>query len=323
MKKFMAYMLCSALGVSAAVHADEAANYPDRPIRIVVPYAPGGASDVLTRKIADQLSPRLKQTVIVENKAGGNTIIASEYVARAPKDGYTIYSTNTSLVQIPMLYSTARYDEEKDFTPLAQCCGAPLALVVRADSPVKTVKDFIEDIKSRPGKTSYGTAGAGGTQHLLSETLKRSTGLDSVHVPYKGESPLMSDFLGGRIDWYIATPITVSPHVKSGKVRVLAVTGGDRVSLFPDVPTFKELGYPKLDVVGWYGLFAPAQTPKPIIDKLSRELVAILKQPEITAYVSENGLVPTALNSDEFARRLPAFREIFRAMIKENNIKIE
>jgi tripartite-type tricarboxylate transporter receptor subunit TctC len=323
MKKVYLSILCGALSVSAAAYADEVSTYPDKPIRIVVPFAPGGASDVITRKIADKLSPRLKQPVIVDNRAGGNTMIASEFVAKAPKDGYTIYSTNTALIQMPMLYSTARYDEEKDFTPLAQCCGAPLALVVRADSPPKSVKEFIDYIKARPGQTSYGTAGAGGTQHLLSETLKRTAGIDSIHVPYKGEAPLMTDFIGGRIDWYIATPITISPHVKSGKVRVLAVTGEDRVSLFPDTPTFKELGVPKLDVVGWYGLFAPAKTPKAIIDKLSKELVAVMKQPDIIAYIRENGLVPTALGSDEFANRLPAVRETFRTMIKENNIKIE
>lgn len=323
MKRLVSCLFLSALGLSAAAYADDASKYPDRPVRIVVPFAPGGASDVITRKIADQLSPRLKQQVIVDNRAGGNTIIASEHVINSPKDGYTLYSTNTTLVQIPMLYSSARYNEEKDFTPLAQCCGAPLVLVVRADSPVKTTQELFDYIKARPGTTSYGTSGAGGTQHLLSETLKRTTGMDSVHVPYKGEAPLMSDFLGSRIDWYIATPITISPHIKSGRVRPLAVTGNERIPIFPDVPTFKEQGVARLDVVGWYGLFAPAGTPQAIVDRLSTALVQVLKEPDITAYIAENGLVPTALGAEEFAKRLPAFRETFRTMITENNIKIE
>jgi tripartite-type tricarboxylate transporter receptor subunit TctC len=323
MRTIYSYFLCSALSLATTAYANDVSTYPDKPIRIVVPFAPGGASDVMTRKIADKLSPRLKQSLIIDNRAGGNTMIASDHVAKAPKDGYTIYSTNTAILQMPMLYSTARYDEEKDFTPVVQYCNAPLVLVVRAENPSKNVKEFIDYIKARPGQTTYGTAGAGGTQHLLSETLRRAVGIDSVHVPYKGEAPLMTDFLGGRIDWYIATPITVSPHVKSGKVRTLAVTGEDRVLLFPDTPTFKEAGISKLNVVGWYGLFAPANTPKPIIDKLSKEVAAVLKQPDLIAYMQENGLVPTASESDAFAKKLPYFRQTFRSMIKENDIKIE
>lgn len=316
-------MLFGALSLPAITYAQDASSYPDKPIRIVVPFAPGGASDVITRKIADKLSSRLKQSVIVDNKPGGNTIIATEYVARAAPDGYTIYSTNTTIVQIPMLYSTARYDEARDFTPILQCCSAPLVLVVRADNPAKSVKELIEHVRSRPGQTSYGTAGAGGTQHLFSETLKRASNMDSVHVPYKGEAPLLSDFLGGRIDWYIATPITILPHIRSGKVRGLAVTGEERLALMPDTATFKELGVPGLGVIGWYGMFAPAKTPKAVIDKLSKELVAIMQQPDITAYIKENGLIPTGLGADEFAKKLPFFREAYQKMIKENNIRID
>ncbi|HEV2610087.1 MAG TPA: tripartite tricarboxylate transporter substrate binding protein [Noviherbaspirillum sp.] len=324
MKPIATLMLCgalSALCATAGAQTGDAANYPDKPVRIVVPFAPGGASDTITRKIADKLAPRLKQSVIVDNRAGGNTIIASEHVARGPKDGYTIYSTNTTIFQVPMVYPNARYDEEKDFRPLAQCCTAPLALVVRTDSPIKNVKEFIEQMKGR--QSNYGTAGAGGTQHILSEAFKRSAGLDAVHIPYKGEAPLMSDFLGGRIDWYIATPITISPHVKTGKVRVLAVTGPDRIPLFPDVPTFKEQGVAKLEAVGWYGLFVPTGTPGPIVDRLSKELVAVLQQPDITQYINENGLVPAVLGTEEFAKTLPPLRETFRSLIKENNIKID
>lgn len=315
--------LLAALCGSAGVHANEASAYPDRQVRIIVPFAPGGASDTITRKIAEKLAGAMKQSVLVENKAGGNTMIASDFVAKAPRDGYTLYSTNTTIVQMPMLYANASYNEERDFTPIAQCCSAPLALVVRSDSPVKNVKEFVEQVRARPGKTSYGTAGAGGTQHILSEAFRRATGIDSVHVPYKGEAPLVVDFLGGRLDWYIATPITIQPHVQSGKVRVLAVTGDQRVGLFPDAPTFKEAGVPQLDVVGWYGFFAPAKTPAPVVERLSKEIVAILKQPDITEYLVKNGLVPTAYDAFEFGKRLPAFRDTFRSMVKENNIKVD
>ncbi|WP_194714926.1 Bug family tripartite tricarboxylate transporter substrate binding protein [Noviherbaspirillum soli] len=323
MKPIFTLVLCSALGAPAAAQTGDAGSYPDKPVRIVVPFAPGGASDTITRKIADKLSPRLRQPVIVDNRAGGNTVIASEHVAKGPKDGYTIYSTNTTIFQVPMVSPNARYDEEKDFRPLARCCTAPLALVVRADSPVRTTREFVENMKARPGQTSYGTAGAGGTQHILSEALKRSGGIDSIHIPYKGEAPLVSDFLGGRLDWYIATPITIAPFVKSGKARVLAVTGPDRIPLFPDIPTFKEQGIPSLEAVGWYGLFAPAGTPASVVDRLSQELVAVLQQPDITQYINESGLVPAVLGADEFAKTLPPLRETFRTLIRENNIKVE
>jgi tripartite-type tricarboxylate transporter receptor subunit TctC len=178
-------------------------------------------------------------------------------------------------------------------------------------------------MRERPGKNAYGTAGSGGTQHILSEAFRRAMGIDAIHAPYKGEAPLVADFLGGRLDWYIATPITILPHVQSGKVRVLAVTGDDRIGLFPEAPTFREAGVPQMNAVGWYGVFAPANTPAPIVDRLSKEIVAIVKQPDIVEYLIKNGLVQTGYDAGEFAKRLPAFRQTFRSMIRENNIKVD
>lgn len=318
-----ALTLCAALLASPFAVANEGTNYPDRPIRIVVPFAAGGAADTITRKIAEKLTVRLKQPVVVENRAGGNTLIGSETVTKAPRDGYTLYSTNTTIVQIPMVYPNAAYNEERDFTPIAQCCSAPLALVVRSETPVKTVKEFVDYMRERPGKNAYGTAGSGGTQHILSEAFRRAMGIDAIHAPYKGEAPLVADFLGGRLDWYIATPITILPHVQSGKVRVLAVTGDDRIGLFPEAPTFREAGVPQMNAVGWYGVFAPANTPAPVVDRLSKEIVAIVKQPDIVEYLVKNGLVQTGYDAGEFAKRLPAFRQTFRSMIRENNIKVD
>lgn len=299
-----------------------AQTYPERPVRIVVPFAPGGASDVLTRRIGEQLAERLKQPVVVENKAGGNTLIASEAVAKSAADGYTLYSTNTTLLQIPLLYP-ARYDALRDFAPVAQFALAPLALAVPTSSPAQDVAGLVEWLKARPGTTSYGTAGAGGTQHILSESFKLAAGVDSVHLPYKGESPLLTDFLGGRIDWYIATPITILPQVRAGKVRLLAVTGEQRFALAPEVPTFKELGYADQAMVGWYALFAPAGTPAPIIERLGREVAAIVRSPDVEAYLRENGLVPSGSGAQEFGPQLKPFQDGFARMIKASNIRVE
>lgn len=320
MKKWLAAIVMGSVAPLTAF-AQAGSDYPNRPIRIVVPYAPGGASDVLTRQIADRLSKRLNQSVVVDNKAGGNTIIASEEVARAPADGYTLYSTNTSIIQTPLLY-TARYDEEKDFVPVTQYCTTPLTLAVKADLPVNSLDELLAYIRSRPGQTSYGSAGAGGTQHILSEALKQAAGIDSVHVPYKGETPLLTDFLGGRLDWYIATPITIMPHVRSGKVRLLAATGEDRIPLLPDLPTFKELGVPGLDVVGWYGMFAPAATPPEVVGRISKEISDIVRSPELAQYIEENGLIVSGADNAAFAEQLPYFRTTYRTLIKENDIKV-
>ena len=302
--------------------ADEASTYPDRLIHIVVPFVAGGTGDVLARRIGGKLAQHLSQPVLIENRAGANTSLASEYVAKAAADGYTLYSTNTSLIQVPMLYAS-RYDEARDFVPVAQYASIPLVLAVRAEIPAKNFKELVAYLKARPGKTSYGSNGAGGTQHIYSEALKRAAGVDSVHIPYKGESPLLTDFLGGRLDWYIASPITIMQYVRSGKIRLLAVTGDQRLPLAPDVPTFKEEGMTDLTVVGWMGLFAPSKTPKPIVAKLSKALADIVRSPEVSDYLRESGMIPTGLDAMEFREKLPSFREAFLRMIRENNIKVE
>lgn len=325
MKKRQTLALIPALlgalaGLTSPVHA--ASDYPNRPIRVVVPFAPGGASDTITRRIGNLLASRLGQPIVIENKAGGNTMIASEYVAKATADGYTLYSTNTAIMQVPMLYQ-AQYDEARDFAPISLYASAPLVLTVPASSSAKSVKQLVDALRSKPNKTSYGSAGSGGAQNIYSEVFKRATGVDSIHVPYRGEAPLLNDFLGDRIDWYIATPLNILPHVRAGKARLLAVTGSDRVPLMPDVPTFNEQGISGLEVIGWYGMFAPAGTPPEIVERLGKEIAEIVKMPEISNYMKENGLIPKGLNSAEFVKQLPYFRNAYRTMITENHIKVD
>jgi tripartite-type tricarboxylate transporter receptor subunit TctC len=315
-------ILIASLLAPIAVHASEVVSYPEKPLRVVVPYLPGGAADVITRRVGERLSQRLKQPVVVDNRPGGNTLIGTEAVAKSAADGYTLYSTNTTLLQMPFLYP-GRYNALRDFRPVAQYAESPLALAVLSSVPASNVKEFVAYLKSRPGRTSYGSSGVGGTQHIFSEAFKRATGVDSVLVPYRGEPPLMTDFLGGRIDWFIATPHAVYPHVKSGKVKLLAVTGEQRFDLAPNVPTFKEEGIADLVVVGWYALFAPAATPTPIIEKLSREVAEIIRTPEITQYLRDNGLVPTGAGHQDFLPKLKVTEEAFGRMIRENNITVD
>ncbi len=315
-------ILVAALLAPIAGHGNEAANYPDKPIRMVVPYLPGGAADVITRRLGERLSQRVKQPVIVDNRPGGNTLIGTEAVTKAAPDGYTLYSTNTTLLQMPFLYP-GRYNALRDFRPIAQYAESPLALAVLTSVPANNVKEFVAYLKSRPGQTSYGTSGVGGTQHIFSEAFKRATGVDSVLVPYRGEPPLVTDFLGGRIDWFIATPHAINPHVKAGKVKMLAETGEQRFDLAPTVPTCKEEGIADLVVVGWYALFAPAATPTPIIEKLSKEVSEIIRAPEFSQYLRDNGLVPTGLGHQEFGPKLKLIEDAFGKMIRENNIRID
>ncbi|MFT3801006.1 MAG: tripartite tricarboxylate transporter substrate binding protein [Burkholderiaceae bacterium] len=311
-----------ALFLPLLAQASDVGSYPDKPIRIVVPYLPGGAADVLARRVGERLTERLKQPVVIDNKPGGNTLIGSEAVMNAPADGYTLFATNTTIVQIPFLYPV-RYDATRDFRPVNELAGSPLVLAVLSSVPANNVQEFVAYLKTRPGKTTYGTSGVGGTQHIFSEAFKRATGTDSVHVPYKGEPPLVTDFLAGRVDWFISTQLTVLPYVKTGKVKLLAATGDKRLPLLPDVPTFKEEGIPSLGIVGWYALFAPAATPDPIVERLSNEVHAIIRTPEISQFLKDNGLIPSGTVAAEFAPQVKEAQAAFGRMIKENDIRVD
>ena len=312
--------LMAAAGVTAAWPL-RAQTWPARPVRLIVPFAPGGAADTLARRLGEHLGQRLGQPVLVENRPGGNTLIAAESVLRAPADGYTFYSTATAILQMPMLYP-GRYDEARDFVAVAHYAATPVALAVPGDSPARDVAALVAHLRAKKD-SAYGSTGVGGSQHLYGEVLKRSTGIDSAHVPYKGEAPLLSDFLGGRLDWYIATPISVLPHVHAGKARLLAVTGKTRVDSMPDVPTFSEAGVDGLHLVGWHGMFAAAGTPPDIIARMSAETVQVLDLPDIRAFLLESGLVPRPLDHTAFAAELPQFRTYFQNIIDSHQIRVD
>ena len=260
---FAGAVLLLALLVGSAAGADPAQNYPGKPIRLISTVAAGGAADILARIIGQKLSESWGQSVVVDNRSGGNTVIGTEIAAKAVPDGYTLFMgqvMNMSIV--PALYGKLPYDTIKDFTPITFVGYAPLILVVYPGLPVKSVKELIALAKSKPGKLSFSSTGSGGSTHLSMELFKIMTGTDMVHIPYKGGTAPLVDKIGGRVDLGFESIVQTLPYVKAGKLRALAVTSSERSSAAPDVPTVAEAGVPGFEVAPWFGVLAPAGTPR-------------------------------------------------------------
>ena len=304
--------------------AQDAASYPSKPIRVVVPFPPGGATDLITRRIGDKLTHKWGQPVIVENKPGANTIIGTETVARAEPDGYTLLMTSPAgLVQLPPLFPKLPYDPERDFMPLTQIAEVPTALVVPMDVPAKSVKELAGYLKANPGKTAYGSLGLGSTLHIYGEAFKRQIGADTTHVPYKGDAPAMADLMAGRVQYLFNNPVSAIGAAKGNKARILAVTGTQRLPAIPEVPTMAQAGFKGFEVVGWFSFFVHAKTPKPIADKLHTALSEVIRSPEMSDFLKERGTLPTGIGLDEFARNVAAERKIWAQLIKDNDIRLE
>lgn len=281
---------------------DAAKSYPDKRINFVVPYAPGGATDVGARLLAQKLQESWKQTVTVENKPGAGGVIGNDFVAKAAPDGYTVLIAITQIIQAPSLMSKLPYDVFKDLAPVTQIAISPIVLVVPDAQPIKSVKELIEAGKT--GKFQYGTFGNATTSHLYGELLKKNAGLDWTHVPYRGAAPLLNDLLGNQVTASFLDFTTAGPQLEAGKIRPLAVGGEKRKPKLPNVQTMAELGYPGFEAEGWLGVFVPAGTPKPIIDKLSAELARIINSPEGTAGLQAVNLVPVGDSAESFEKTL-------------------
>ena len=319
-----ALALLFALLAALPAWAQDAASYPSKPIRIVVPFPPGGATDLITRKIGEKLTQKWGQPVVIENKPGANTIIGTEAVGKAEPDGYTILMTAPSgLVQLPPLYPKLPYDPEKDFTPLTQIAEVATALLVPAELPVKSVKELAEYLRSHPGKTSFASFGLASTQHIYGEAFKRAAKADSTHVPYKGDAPAMTDVVAGRVQYMFNNPVSAMTFAKQGRVRILAVTGEHRLPGMAEVPTMAEAGYPGFEVVGWFSFFVHSKTPRAIVEKLNAELSAIIRTPEMSEFLRERGTIPTGIGLDEFARKVATERRVWARLIKDNDIRLE
>ena len=278
-------------------HAQQGEAWPkQQPIKIIVPFAAGGTSDALARLLGQRLGEGLKQTVIVENRAGAGGMIGADAAAKAPGDGYTIVlGTISSHAIIPALQRKVPYDAAKDFAPVFFIGNVPNVLLVNADQPMKSVKDLVGVAKAKPGSLSFGTAGAGSSQHLSGEKFKIEAGVDIVHVPYKGSGPSMQDLLANQIPMSFDTALVALPHVRSGKVRALAVTSGKRAKALPEVPTLAESGLKGFDVSSWQAFFAPASTPAPILARLNEEFTKMAAETGIAARLQAMGVEYTPM----------------------------
>lgn len=297
-----ASVVCAAMMTLSAGGAWAQAGYPVKPVRLVVPSSPGGGTDITARILAPKLTERLGQQVVVENRAGAGTMIGTEVVAKAAPDGYTLLMGLSTLAINPAMYKKVPYDSVRDFAPISQVIAAPNMLVVHPSVPAKTVKELIAFARARPGQLNYASAGHGTNPHLSMELFLSMTGTKMLHVPYKGLGPGIVDLLAGHVTVATATMLTGLPHVKSGRLRLLGTTGAKRAAVLPDVPTVAEAGVPGYEASQWYGVLAPAQTPKEIVARLHAEIVRILQAPDMKQKLAADGTDPVGSSPDEFAR---------------------
>jgi tripartite-type tricarboxylate transporter receptor subunit TctC len=314
----------AALAACAAVEAAaQNVNYPTKPMRWVVPFAPGGGTDVVARPIALKMGERLGQSVLYENRGGAGGVIAGEIVARATPDGYTmlvaavaVMTVNVSLMKLP-------FDPVKDFAPVTKFANVPNLLAARASLPVKTVPELVTYARSNPGKLLWALSGVGSGGHLAMEMFRLSTAIDPVRVWYKGAGPAAVALLGNEADVLFANPGVFMPHIKSGKLRPLAVAARQRIAVLPDAPTFIEAGHADFESGSWYGLAAPARTPAAIVDRVQREAAAVLKEPEITARLAADGAMPVGNSPQAFAQEIRDDIARWAKVIKAANITLQ
>ena len=315
-------LLVLACLVAPASAAFAQADYPSRPVRIIVNSAPGGGTDILARVLAQKLSAG-GQNFFVENRGGGGGIIGIESVINAPRDGYTLLMTPSTVAVLPAVTKQARYDAAKDLTAITQVAGISNVLVVHPDVPVKTLQELIALAKAKPGTLNYASAGAGSSPHMSMELLKHMAGIDLQHIPFKGTGPAMTEVLSGRISALFSNMLTGNPLIEAGKLRALAISGPKRVAALPDVPTVAEAGVPGYSALQWYGLLAPAGTPKDIIDRLQAAVAEALRLPEVRERLAQDGAEPMGGTSAEFAALIQADLEKWSNIARAANIQAE
>jgi tripartite-type tricarboxylate transporter receptor subunit TctC len=320
-REFLRLAACAA-AVPTVSRSVQAQTYPSRPVKMIVPYAPGSPLDVLARGVSDRLSTRLGQSVVIDNRPGAGTTIGTKAAASASPDGYTLLAIGLAFTYMPLHYPDLGFDPSAAFTPVALFGGSPLVLVVAPDLPVKTVQDLVAYAKANPGRLNVGFS-LGTIAQLSSEYLKVVTGTDINSIPYRGGVQAITDLLGGRVQINIGTPTTLLPLIKEGKLRPLAFTGTDRSADIPDVPTMIESGYPSLTFTFWEGVVAPRGTPPAIVDQLNREINECLKSAELQASFAKLGVDRQILSPQEFATFLAAESQKWSPIIKEANIKAE
>ncbi len=310
-----------ALGIAASLAS--AQSWPTKPISLVVPFPPGGSSDVLARALTDRLSQSLGQPVIVESKPGAGATLGADYVAKAKPDGYTLLMGAVHHTIATSVYKKLPYDFEKSFAPVTTVAMVPNVLVVNAKSPAHDVKALIALAKASPGKLSYGSNGNGTVQHLIGTQFSSLAGIELLHVPYKGSAPLTTDLLGGQVDMSFDTLTPVVQHIKGGKLRALAVTTSRRSSTLPDVPTLAESGLKDFNQGTWFGVLAPSGTPKDIVDKLNAEMVAIIRSPDFRKRMEEIGAEPVGDTSAQMATQIKTDTARYAQLVKDAKVTID
>ena len=320
-------LLCLALGLlvsGVSIAQGSAVNWPNKPLRIVVAFPPGGATDLMARTIAGKLQERWGQPVVVENRAGASGMIGTDFVAKSAPDGYTmVMATQTTHAVNPSLYSKTSYDPVKNFSPITLAGYTPLILVVPASLPVANLQQLLAWMRANPDKIAFASGGNGTSQHLTAELFKTMAGVDMMHVPYKGSAPAMIDLLGGQVTLMFDNLPTALPHIKSGKLRGIAVTSPVRSSLAPDVPTLAESGLPGFDVATWFGLFAPAGTPADVVNKIQQASNAGLNEPAVKQKLSEQGIEVVAGTPAHFAAFLATEIAKWGKVIRDSGAKAD
>ncbi|NBY06766.1 MAG: tripartite tricarboxylate transporter substrate binding protein [Betaproteobacteria bacterium] len=318
-------MLVNLAGSLAAMGSSSSWSqaYPSRPIRIVVPYSPGGPVDVTARILAEPLGRYLRQSIVVDNRAGGNAAIGTEYVARSAPDGYTLLMAAPAHTSNPSLMKSLSFDTAKDFTGISCIMDQPLLIAVHSDLEVNTLDELLAKLRANPGKFNYGTSGAGGPQHLMGEMFKTATGTQITHIPYKGAAPASVALLAGETQVAFSTPTNILPHIKTGKLKVLAVSNAKRSPFTPDIPTLAELGVTGFNYSSWTGLLAPTGTPKDVIQKLYSGVLASLAEKEVKDKMFQNGIQPLGTSPEEFAKFLALDFSRTAKIISDSGVKAQ
>lgn len=320
MKRALSHLAAALLTVAAST-ATMAQTYPTKPVKIVIPFAPGGGTDVIARLVSEKLQARLGKPIVIDNKPGASAIIGTEAVARAAPDGHTLLLVNNAIVTNPFLYKLS-FNTETSFAPITVMATTPNLLVANPSAPFKTVKELIDYAKSKPGEVSVGSSGVGQPSHLAAELLQQEAGIKLLTVQYKGTGGSLADLVGGQIMLSFGTLPSFLSQIKAGKLRPIAVASKERSSALPDVPTVAET-VPGFEMLTWFALFAPAKTPKEIIDRLHKEVSAILNEPDIRKRIEEDGFEPGGNTPEQLGEMFRSEMAKWGKVIKEANIKVE